>query len=110
MKMTRVSVALYAALVGLLSMSGLAVWQIELFNDRIQEIQATILPRLQAIQSAQSLLAATQIGIMQFSEKITTDEERSISAAILDRDTKLANIISQYLPANTQDKQLLGKL
>ncbi|MBS0356435.1 MAG: methyl-accepting chemotaxis protein [Proteobacteria bacterium] len=106
----RLIVALSAALLALLLVGGMGVWQLQQANARFDYMHANTFPSLKALLEARSFLTASRIGTYQHALAVDEAHRKEIEQTIRVADDKFDATLKHYeneLISDATDRQLL---
>lgn len=114
MKLTqRLIVTLGAALLALIIVGGLGIWQLRQANARFDYVQVNTLPSVQVLFDARSKLTASRVGTYQMALAVDAAHRAEITQEVQDTDHKLDAALQKYereLISDDTDKRLLGEV
>jgi methyl-accepting chemotaxis protein len=114
MKLTqRLIVTLGAALLALIIVGGLGIWQLRQANARFDYVQVNTLPSVQVLFEARSKLTASRVGTYQMALAVDAAHRAEITQEVQDADHKLDAALQKYereLISDDTDKRLLGEV
>ena len=111
MKLTqRLVIALSTALIALLGIGALGLWQLKQANARFEYIQANIFPSLRVMQEARGFLTNSRMSTYQHALMSDPAHHKEVERAIQEADEKLDAKLSEYeqnFISDDTDRQLL---
>ncbi|WP_079436996.1 methyl-accepting chemotaxis protein [Zoogloea sp. LCSB751] len=114
MKLTqRLIVTLGAALLALIIVGGLGIWQLRQANARFDYVQINTFPSLQVLFEARSKLTASRVGTYQMALAVDAAHREEIAREVQEADHKLDAALQKYereLISDNIDRQLLGEV
>ena len=107
----RLVVALSAALIALLGIGALGLWQLRQANARFEYVQANTFPSIKAMQDARGFLTNSRMSTYQHALMTDPAHRKEVEQAINDADQKLDAKLNEYeqnLISDDTDRQLLA--
>jgi methyl-accepting chemotaxis protein len=107
----RLIVALSAALIALLGIGALGLWQLSQANARFEYVQANTFPSIKAMQDARGFLTNSRMSTYQHPLMTDPAHRKEVEQAIHDADEKLDAKFNEYerdLISDETDRQLLA--
>ena len=106
----RVILALAIALISLLLLGGLAVWQLQQANERFEYVQINTFPSVQVLDEAKKGLNAMRISAYQHALHSEPGQKLEMEKAITQADESLDKALARYekeLISDDEDRRLL---
>jgi methyl-accepting chemotaxis protein len=107
----RLVIALSAALIALLGIGALGLWQLKQAKERFEYVQANTFPSLKALQDARGFLTNSRMSTYQHVLMIDPAHRKEVEQAIQEADGKLDAKLDEYEKnylSDDTDRQLLA--